>query len=115
MQMPIGATGGRTHCFSKMDISCCDSWRKMRGSASTKFWILFWRLSFIVKETKYVVHNRSLVAASRQSAANLLVTSPQVIQSRSRERSYALRFFVLCAHRFFYGRGSLPGKSTLES
>src|SRR6267378_7626156 len=51
MQKPTGATGGRTHCYSKMDILYCDSCRKMRASDSTTFWILFWPLSSIVKMT----------------------------------------------------------------
>src|SRR5882724_1294190 len=51
MPKPTGVTGGRTRCCSKMDISYCDSWRKMRASASTTFWTLFWPLLSIVKMT----------------------------------------------------------------
>src|SRR5208283_6059310 len=44
----IAGTGGKTPCYSKMDISCCDSWRKTQASDSIKFWTQYWPLSVIV-------------------------------------------------------------------
>src|ERR1039458_5639559 len=52
MRKPIGETGGRTPCCSRMDILCCDSWRKIRASASIRFWMPFWPLSLIVRTVR---------------------------------------------------------------
>src|SRR5277367_5757208 len=57
----IGETGGRTPFSNKMDFLYCDSWRKMRESASIRFSMPFWPLSPISTTDREASHKTGLL------------------------------------------------------